>query len=85
VFLELTSDPACSPVFEAERKEPNVLRRPPHGQRPLARAGAPRRGSGPVSLRVHRSGKAYPTARSQTTRREVAIVEGGVDAVLRET
>jgi P-type Ca2+ transporter type 2C len=29
VFLELIIDPACSLVFEAERAEPNVMRRPP--------------------------------------------------------
>jgi P-type Ca2+ transporter type 2C len=29
VFLELIIDPACSLVFEAEREEPNVMRRPP--------------------------------------------------------
>jgi P-type Ca2+ transporter type 2C len=29
VFLELIIDPACSIVFESEREEPNVMRRPP--------------------------------------------------------
>ena len=36
VFLELIIDPACSLVFEAEREEPNVMRRPPRpAQEPL--------------------------------------------------
>jgi len=29
VFLELIIDPACSVVFEAEREEPDIMRRPP--------------------------------------------------------
>src|SRR5579864_6466896 len=29
VFLELIIDPACSIAFEAEKEEPNVMRRPP--------------------------------------------------------
>jgi Ca2+-transporting ATPase len=29
VFLELIIDPACSVVFEAEREEPGIMRRPP--------------------------------------------------------
>jgi Ca2+-transporting ATPase len=33
VFLELIIDPACSIAFEAEREEPDIMRRPP---RPVA-------------------------------------------------
>lgn len=29
VFLELIIDPACSMVFESEREEPNIMKRPP--------------------------------------------------------
>jgi Ca2+-transporting ATPase len=29
VFLELIIDPACSIIFEAEKEEPNIMRRPP--------------------------------------------------------
>ncbi len=33
VFLELIIDPACSIAFEAEREEPNIMRRPPRDRR----------------------------------------------------
>jgi Ca2+-transporting ATPase len=33
VFLELIIDPACSVAFEAEREEPNVMKRPPRDPR----------------------------------------------------
>jgi P-type Ca2+ transporter type 2C len=33
VFLELIIDPACSIAFEAERAEPNVMRRPPRNRK----------------------------------------------------
>jgi P-type Ca2+ transporter type 2C len=33
VFLELIIDPACSIVFEAERAEPDVMRRPPRNRK----------------------------------------------------
>ncbi|HSW57297.1 MAG TPA: cation-translocating P-type ATPase [Dehalococcoidales bacterium] len=33
VFLELIIDPACTLVFEAERAEKNVMKRPPHDPR----------------------------------------------------
>jgi Ca2+-transporting ATPase len=33
VFLELIIDPACSIAFEAERAEPNVMRRPPRSRK----------------------------------------------------
>ena len=38
-FLELIIDPACSVVFEAEREEPDIMRRPPRsaGERPFNR------------------------------------------------
>ena len=36
LFLELIIDPACSTIFEAEREEANVMRRPPrHAHEPL--------------------------------------------------
>jgi Ca2+-transporting ATPase len=31
IFLEFVIDPACSIAFEAEREEPDVMRRPPRG------------------------------------------------------
>jgi Ca2+-transporting ATPase len=33
VFLELIIDPACSIVFEAEKEEANIMRRPPRNQK----------------------------------------------------
>ena len=33
VFLELIIDPACSIAFEAEKAEPNVMRRPPRNRK----------------------------------------------------
>ncbi len=33
VFLELIIDPACSVIFEAEKEEPDVMRRPPRDPR----------------------------------------------------
>ena len=33
VFLELIIDPACSIAFEAERAEPDIMRRPPRGRK----------------------------------------------------
>jgi Ca2+-transporting ATPase len=33
VFLEMVIDPACSIIFEVEREEPNVMKRPPRNHR----------------------------------------------------
>jgi hypothetical protein len=33
LFLELIIDPACSTIFEAEKAEPNLMRRRPRDQR----------------------------------------------------